>query len=297
MLSPKSLKRRAELLAHARHFFSSRGILEVDTPLLMRGAPLDSYIDPFPVANEEETLYLHTSPEYGMKRLLAHGAPDIYQLSHVYRRGEAGSRHNPEFMMLEWYRLDISFAQMISETVQFLIHMLGKAPVIEMTYREAFQAYAGLSFETLSHEKLSSLLPLSDQARSSSLEELIPLAFAELVEAKFPSNSYCIIKDFPVEQAALAKVEQGVAKRFEVYFKGYELANGYQELQDHQEQRKRFEKVQKTKNLPLDEQFLLALKQGLPACCGVAVGFERLVMLALEEADIRKILPISWEEL
>ncbi|NGX60553.1 MAG: Elongation factor P--(R)-beta-lysine ligase [Chlamydiae bacterium] len=264
-------------------FFAKRGVTEVDVPLLSRSASVDAHIDLVEATCMGTLAFLHSSPEYGMKRLLSKASGDIYQISHVFRDGERGERHNPEFTMVEWYRVGISFQEMIEETVAFVrLFVKGKEGYEMMTYEEAFRKTVG--------------------EFPDSLEERDAL-FSFEVEPQLGKHQVTVIAGFPKEQAALAQIESGgLAERFEVFVDGLELANGYHELADVQEQRERLEEGNKERermgkrSYPVDEGFMQALEQGLPDCCGVAVGFDRLLMLAMGVDRIGEVLPFPWEE-
>lgn len=278
------VSRRANMLRSVRTFFEERHVLEVDCPILSRKASVDTHIDLISALyNQKERLYLHSSPEYHMKRLLALGSGDIYQLGHVFRDGECGSLHNPEFTMIEWYRIGFSFEEMVQETLQICHLFLGKIPATTLSYREAFIQYANLDPFTASVEQLQTQACILSEDRDTLLSAIL----TEKVEPKLQSLTALI--HYPATQAALAKKKEVdgflVAQRFEIYFKGVELANGYHELQDPTEQRARLilaneERKQLGKEeLPIDDDFLAALEKGLPECSGVAVGFDRLLML------------------
>ena len=263
------------MMARCRQFFAIRGVVEVDVPILSRASSVDVYIDPVHAICCNQPAYLHTSPEYGMKRLLAEGMGDIYQLSHVFRDHEAGERHTPEFMMAEWYRVGFSFQQMIEETTDFIRLFLEEIPqeFEEFSYRDAFIHYVG--------------------RYPDSMEERDELLVFE-IEPHFGKGKLTVIRGFPPEQAALSQVNaQGMAERFEIYYQGIELANGYHELTDALEQRRRIVRANQKreqlgkKTLPIDEEFLAALEKGVADCCGVAVGFDRLMMLRHQVEDIR----------
>lgn len=304
------LRDRAAHFDKVRRFFFERNVLEVDCPSLTTGAPVDLHIDLFQVPDPpHSSRYLHSSPEYCMKRLLVEGSGDIYQLGHVFRLGEVGRRHNPEFMMAEWYRVGFTFQQMMKETVEFIHLFLEDLPVEEISYREAILQYAGIDYTTASDEELLSLLkekevPLYEGIENEGRDAILNLLIAELVEPHLGKGKISLLAYYPASQAALAAVVNqdgvAVAERFEAYVEGIELANGYHELADCREQRSRFhlaneERVRHGKNpLPIDEFFLKALEKGLPDCCGVAVGFDRLMMLRRQEATIASILPFSW---
>jgi elongation factor P--(R)-beta-lysine ligase len=247
----ETLRLRAEMLARVRAFFAARGVLEVETPLLSPAAASDPALESIAahVGSLGAIRYLHTSPELAMKRLLASGAGDIYQICAVFRDGEIGRWHQPEFTMLEWYRLGFDDDRLMDEV-----------------------------------EALGVDVPpgLDDDA-------LLDLAFAVGVAPALPREAWTFVHEFPASQAALARIKPShpaVAARFELFASGLELANGFAELTDAREQRRRFEadrEVRRTRGLPLnpiDEDFLAALEQGLPECAGVALGFDRLVAVA-----------------
>ena len=306
----KRLYDRAILLKEARRFFDQRSITEVDCPLLTRQASVDTHIDLIPAYySGKEKRYLHSSPEYGMKRLLAEGMEDIYQLAHVFRDGEWGIKHNPEFMMAEWYRLGFSFEAMIDETIQFIRLFLGELPYEMISYRELFQKYAGFDYLTSTAEELLELakkfhIPLYPTLLDEGKDAILNLILGTVIEPQLGQNQLCVLAYYPASQAALANkrwhgIEQ-VAERFEVYYQGIELANGYHELTDAVEQRQRFIEANQTRLslgkdfLPIDENFLEALEKGLPDCCGVAVGFDRLMMLRQQQIDIAEVLTWGW---
>ena len=284
------------MLAKCRRFFSDRGILEVDCPILGKEAVVDAHIDLIPATyGGKQSCYLHSSPEAGMKRLLAEGIGDIYQLSHVFRDGELGPKHNPEFMMAEWYRTGLAFGEMIDETCDFIRLFLGSMPQETLTYRQAFLEYAGIDPNNASEKQLRDLVPAHSGVQTR--DDLLNIVLGLKVEPRLGQNKLTVITDYPPSQAALAKVENGTARRFEVYCEALELANGYDELADARAQEQRFveanelRKKMGKKTLPVDRNFLNALKNGLPPCCGVAVGFDRLMMLRLGKNEIDEIVP------
>ncbi len=268
------------MLAAARAFFAEKNVMEVDVPILSKCASIDAHIDLIEASCLGKKAFLHSSPEYGMKRLLAEGSGDIYQISHVFRNDERGERHNPEFTMVEWYRCGFTFQEMIAETMAFVQLFLPDAAAFEtLTYRQAFARYVGR-------------LP-------DDLEERDRL-FAFEIEPHLQST---ILYGFPPEQAALAQLdEEGMAARFELFYRGVELANGYHELTDLVEQEKRLDEANEARmkmgkqSYPIDTHFLEALKSGIPNCCGVAVGFDRLMMLRAETSSLADVLSIAWEE-
>ena len=281
------LKDRAQMLHIVRDFFHKRNIMEVDCPALCQFPPIDDHIDPMKCSNGR---YLHTSPEYGMKRLLIEGIGDIYQLSHVFRGKESGSKHNPEFSLIEWYRLNFKLDEMIEETLSLIELFVPKQNVTSFTYKELFLHYAHI-------EPYSEKLTIPNAPESCTHDELLHFVLSTIIEPKFPKNTFTIVTDFPPSQAALAQVKDGVAKRFEIYYGSIELANGYLELENEEEHRHRFNKLNKMRKvpLPLDEHFLTALNKKLPSCCGVAVGFDRLMMIKHPNTKISDIIPFSWE--
>jgi lysyl-tRNA synthetase class 2 len=244
-----------------------------------------------------------------MKRLLSDGLGDCYQLSHVFRQGEIGSKHNPEFMMAEWYRLGFAFEELIEETVQFVRIFLGNLPFEVLSYRDTFKRYAGFDYVTSSNKQLLSYLSKKNiEVYPSVIEEgkdaLLNLILGLIIEPKLGENGLFVLAYYPSTQAALAKTkdynDEKVAERFEIYFKGMELANGYHELADALEQRQRLIQANLHRialgksSLPIDERFLDALEKGLPDCCGVAVGFDRLMMLRHKTSSIDEVIPFAW---
>jgi lysyl-tRNA synthetase class 2 len=304
------LQERAAMLAEARAFFAERNVLEVDTPALSKSACVDTHIDVMRVNVASHLVgYLHTSPEYGMKQLLSQGSGDIYQLSHVFRKGEISPLHTPEFMMCEWYRCGFSFEEMIEETLAFIEFFLGERTAQTFTYREALLRFADLDYvDATTQDLLRALeqhnIPLSDETRKSDRDTLLQCLMSFVVEPRLPENELIVIRDYPATQAALARTQmrgrEAIAERFEVYFNKIELANGYHELADAKEQRKRFEQANLERmalgkeSLPIDEDFLEALERGLPDCCGVAVGFDRLMLLRHGKKDLEEIHIQPW---
>jgi lysyl-tRNA synthetase class 2 len=245
-----------------------------------------------------------------MKRLLTEGIGDIFQLAHVFRQEETGAKHNPEFMMAEWYRLGFSFEEMMSETLDFVRVFLGPIPGRILSYHDAFQNFVGIDPYKSSNQDLLKVLknhelPLYDGVEEESKDNLLNLILGMLIEPHLGKDELIALAYYPASQAALAKTrlrpEGNVAERFEVYYKGIELANGYHELADPKEQRLRFneanlERINLGKeSLPLDEHFLSALEKGLPDCCGVAVGVDRLMMLRHRVKHISEVIAFGWD--
>ncbi len=303
------LRDRADMLAKARRFFSDLCVLEVDVPLLCQGASIDAHIDLIPAEPcDGKRRYLHSSPEYGIKRLLAAGMGDCYQLAHVFRDEECGERHNPEFMMAEWYRLNISFETMIRETVDFVKLFIGDHPYKTITYREAYKQYAGVDYVHASNEELLKAVKATGTIPYKSLltdgkNDLLNMLMIFAIEPALKKEGLCVLSHYPAGQAALARKirigDEEAAERFEVYYRGLELANGYHELSDAKEQRIRFVESNQERTrlgkeqLPIDEPFLKALDK-LPECCGVAVGFDRLMMLRSNSTHINDVIPFGW---
>lgn len=305
------LKKRAELFARIRHFFAKRDVLEVETPLLSQTSVTDPYIMSITAnyksigSNETETRYLQTSPEYAMKRLLAAGSGAIYQLTKSFRQGEVGRLHNPEFTMLEWYRPGFDHHALMDEMQDFFKEVINISGTERFTVQEIFEKYLNLNPHSATiqeliaaaHSRVNNLLDHNEDRNF-----WLDILFSHCIEPHLGKDYPVFLYDFPVSQAALAKIRNEnppVASRFEVYFKGTELANGFHELQDEKEQRKRFEKnlevrgKNKLENIPIDERLLSALKHGLPDCAGVAMGIDRLCLLAFECEKISEVLSFS----
>ncbi len=289
------------MFTNVRAFFTERQVLEVDCPALSRASSIDLHIDPITAGDG----FLHTSPEYGMKRLLAQGLGDIYQLSHVFRKEELGPLHNPEFTLIEWYRVGFSFEEMIEETCD-LIQLFCPAKAIEkISYREAFCKFAKINATTASPEELCRAAEMHGLCPSPEWDRdtLLQLLMGFVIEPQLKGENLFVIYHYPATQAALAKTKRvdniEVAERFEVYYEGIELANGYHELQDAKLQKERLAKAleeRKAHNkelLPIDTAFLRALEHGIPDCCGVAVGFDRLMLLKTEAISLSEILPLG----
>ncbi len=304
------LRARAELLAQVRAFFAGRQVLEVETPLLCRAGVTDPAIEALRVEHGSSIAsprYLQTSPEYAMKRLLAAGSGPIFQVSRAFRDGEAGSRHNPEFTLLEWYRPGFDHHRLMAETAELVCSCLGSREQSIRSYRELFRGQLGIDPFTASLEKLEALARqhLDVGGMTGDRDLWLDLLMSHLIEPQLPNPGLMFVYDFPASQAALARIaeEDGfqVGQRFELYVDGLELANGYCELTDAAEQRARFERDNARRREyglpehPLDEALLAALEHGLPACSGVALGLDRLLMLATGATDIREVLAFDWE--
>tara|TARA_B110000858_G_scaffold89711_2_gene103754 strand:- start:19192 stop:20148 length:957 start_codon:yes stop_codon:yes gene_type:complete len=308
--SLQNLQQRAETLAKIRHFFSERDVLEVETPLLASSTVPDVYIESIAAevmnGGSSQQNFLQTSPEYFMKRLLANGSGSIYQIAKAFRQEEKCARHNIEFTLLEWYRLSYSLDQLMTELEQLVQEILGCGPVSRFSYRQIFQQHLQIDPHEVALEELQQLTSKKVDLSAGDLSktDYLQLLLSNSIEPELPP--YCIIYDYPKEQAALATLaedEHGVvvAKRFEFFAQGMELANGYFELSDPAEQRARFEAdnaTRKKKGLQthaIDEKLISALENGLPSCSGVAVGVDRFLMLLLNAKNIGEVISFDSE--
>lgn len=310
--TPEQLVRRAAALAAVRAFFAERGVMEVDPPALVNAPVTDVNIHSARVELPGDTTRryaLHTSPEYAMKRLLAAGLGDIYYLGHVYRGAERGRLHNPEFTLIEWYRRGATLAALMQEVAALVSRLTGRErPIERLSYRDAFLREAGFDPLAASHATLAShAARLGFDARAvdaSDRDELLELIMGALVGPRLGRGRLTFVHGYPASQAALARLDPDdprTALRFELYADGIELANGFDELSDAAEQRARFEsdlRERRRRGLPvapIDERFLAALDSGLPPCVGVAVGFDRLLMVAEQAERIDAVLPFALE--
>jgi elongation factor P--(R)-beta-lysine ligase len=297
------IKIRSRCFKKARDFLYSKNYFEVDCPILSPYAALDNHIDLI-TTSSSPTYYLHSSPEYGMKKLLSLGAPSIFQLSHVFRAFEKGARHAQEFTMLEFYKLNISFDDFIQETCDLIELFTGKKTREFLSYKDAFIRWMNLNPYKdidLIQKQLDSKLDFD----SSNLDpdDILSMAMSTFIEPQFDKNSLTIVYDFPQTQAALAESKHDlddnyVSYRFEIYHKHLELANGYKELKCSQELKTRFNKLnqlrltQSKDHYPVDEMLLKAMENYFPDCCGVAIGFDRLLMIELEADNISDVLSL-----
>lgn len=304
-----NLLKRAKILAEIRRFFADRGVLEVETPAMSQATVTDIHLVTFqtrfvgPGAAQGLDLWLMTSPEYHMKRLLAAGSGPIYQMGRSFRNEEAGRHHNPEFTMLEWYRPHYDMYRLMNEVDDLLQQVLECQSAESLSYQQAFIRH--LEVDPLSADKtqlreVAEKLGVGDLANAEEdRDTLLQLLFMLGVEPKIGQEKPVFIYHFPATQAALAEIsteDHRVAERFEVYFKGIELANGFRELTDAREQRQRFEQDNRRRaarglpQQPIDNNLLAALEHGMPACSGVALGVDRLVMLALKAESLSEVI-------
>ena len=300
------LRARATLLAEVRTFLSSRGVLEVDTPLLGRFAITDPNIELFEVTTPDGVRFLQSSPEYAMKRLLASGTGDIFQLGKVFRSGEHGSRHNPEFVMLEWYRLDWTHSRLMREVAELVAHILKLSTWQIWSLEALLDHFCQINLHSTTESELKVAAANAGIDIVGDLDKLdyLDLLMTHVVEPGIASWGLVFIVDFLEQQAALSRViERGgnlVAARFEAYVHGVELANGYWEESDPNILTKRFEAdngLRASRGQPvreIDERLISASRAGVPDCAGVAVGFDRLLMLAQGRSELSQVMPFSW---
>lgn len=306
-----TLRLRAQLLGRAREYFAQTGALEVETPVLVQAAVTDVHLESLAVHRSDGTRigFLHTSPEYAMKRLLAAGAPDLYQVARVFREGERGRRHNPEFTMIEWYRLGIDHVGLMRDVDALLRALLEPVrtvgPTVHVTYAEAFEAALDVNPLTAGTAEVETALRRAGVDVPDSLcgdrDGLLDLGMSLRVAPRFARDRITFLRDFPASQAALARVSGPVSARFEAFWGGLELANGFHELGDADEQARRFAADAATRSArgqpqhEADRRFLAALAAGLPACAGVALGFDRVVMVAAGAQAIDDVIAFPVE--
>jgi lysyl-tRNA synthetase class 2 len=312
----EALQLRARLYALIREFFAARGVLEVSTPIMSTAANTDPNIESFQsrfsghVDAGSAQRWLRTSSEFLQKRLLAAGIGDNYELGRVFRNGEAGRRHNPEFTMLEWYRVGWDHRRLIDEAVELVSAALAfagrSAEVKKYTYRDLFVSAVDVDpFAATDAELRSALGNIEIDGEGLNRDDWLDLLLTHRIQPAFPADRITVICDYPATQCALAKIradDPPVAERFELYVGTQELANGYHELTDAAEQRSRFERDNQRRRarglaeMPIDEHLLAALAAGMPECAGVALGIERLLMAMLGTTDIRDVLAFAFAE-
>jgi lysyl-tRNA synthetase class 2 len=310
--SIETMKRRAQLLADVRLFFAQKQVLEVETPILSQAAPTAPYLDSFktdyiPIGTDHrQAYYLQTSAEFAMKRLLAAGYGSIYQVAKVFRNGESGKHHSPEFTMLEWYRVELTLEQLMDEVAELLTLVAGFSDAVRLSYATAFKQYINLDVFDCTDKLLKSLalthIPSLEADFELDRDGWLELLMSDVIEPKLAElETPVFIYDFPASQAQLAKVKTNeggkpVAARFELYAGGLELANGYDELMGTEELRQRFEQDNQQRvslgkqEMPIDAQLLEAMEAGLPQCTGVALGLDRLLMLVSKQENIHQVL-------
>lgn len=309
----ETLRIRASIIKSIRDFFAARGVLEVETPLMCHTSVTDPFIQSIPALwqahadSHEIKYYLQTSPEYAMKRLLAAGSGAIFQICKAFRQGEIGRYHNPEFTMMEWYRPGFNHHDLMDETDELLQLILNKPASTRKSYADIFMENLQLNPHTATLAELANCAKeknISVAATITDCDTWLQLLMSEYIEPRIGQDKPCFIYDFPASQAALARIQTGnppVASRFEIYYRGIELANGFHELQNANEQRIRFEKNQRERKklnfnpMPIDEFLLSALEYGLPDCAGIALGIDRLIMLATDQNNIADVLSLDFK--
>lgn len=297
------LQMRAQLNAQLRAFFQSRNVLEVETSILNQYAVTDLHVDSVAA---DDAKFLHTSPEYAMKRLLAFHKCDIYQLCKVFRAEEKGRFHNVEFTMLEWYRIAWTYQELMEEVAEVIALLVGNFIELQaakfISYQDAFKNYVNIDIQQAGQADY--LRVFGDHAIELNsvltVQQYQEFALDQIIVPKLEKQRMTFVYDFPAEQAALAKInDQGYAERFEMYLGGVELANGFQELTDAQQQFSRFEEDNRKRLLAgktaieIDDEFIAALESGLPECAGVALGIDRLLMAMLGAKNIHEVLNFS----
>ncbi|MBS0351479.1 MAG: EF-P lysine aminoacylase GenX [Proteobacteria bacterium] len=303
----KNLQQRAQILAKIRQFFADRKVMEVETPIVSQFTVTDQHLHSLAVTTPERDYYLQTSPEYAMKRLVAAGYGSIYQISKVFRASEQGARHNPEFTMLEWYRVGFDHFKLMAEVDNLVQHILKTPAAQRISYRELFKQYLGIDIVSCSDKSLTGFIDTQNWLGTSASEldrdTCLQLIMTHAIEPYLGLDVPVFVFDFPASQAALARLtstDPPFGERFELFIKGLEIANGFHELTDYQEQQFRFQRDQKNRQnqgqkVPeIDNRFIAALQHGLPDCAGVALGIDRLIMLAVQANHIDQVIAFPW---
>lgn len=317
-LTWQNAQKRAQILQQIRQFFSERNVIEVETPALSQGTVTDVHLDALScrydflsdsAAGQSTELYLQTSPEFHMKRLLASGYGCIYQIAKAFRHEEAGRFHNPEFTMLEWYRVGFDHFDLMNEVAELLTAVLECGQPHQITYQNLFVTQLGLDPLTADREQLLTIIRQANKLSDWLITEqdndiLLQFIFSEIIEANIGIEVPYFVYNFPKSQASLAKIcpnDERVAQRFECYYQGVELVNGFNELTDAKNQLERFQDDNNKRTglglpkKPIEKQFMSALDEGLPQCAGVALGVDRLIMLALKAKHINEVISFSVE--
>jgi lysyl-tRNA synthetase class 2 len=309
-----ALRLRARANATIRDFFARRGVLEVETPVLSRAGNTDPNMASFSLEfsgrldGAPRTRWLRTSPEFQLKRLLAAGVGDCYELGRVFRDGEAGGRHNPEFTMLEWYRVGIDHRQLAREVAELVgecLALVGRsATVHELTYAQLYAQALGIDPHRASVDGLRAALgDVLIDPEGLTRDDWLDLLMTHRIQPAFAADAITLVHDYPASQCALARIREGdppVAERFELYLGPLELANGYHELVHAMEQRQRFERdldvrrARGDREVPMDARLIAALEAGLPSCAGVALGMDRLLMAMLGTSRIADVLAFDF---
>lgn len=309
----ENLKQRAFLFSEIRRFFVHKGVMEVETPVLSSSGNTDINIESFSseqINTDFSCSYLRTSPEFPLKRLLCSGSGDIYELGKVFRKGEVSKTHNVEFTMLEWYRMGFDYQQLYREVIelfQYLMKMMN-LPIADynvLTYSDCFAKYLNIDLMRVAVADLNKKCIESGYSGSElTRDEALDFLFAVCIQPVLEKDILTVVTLYPASQAALSQINPmdiSTSLRFEIYYQGSELANGYQELTDAEEQRYRFEndnKIRKINNqnpINIDRNLLQAMENGMPECSGVAVGVDRLLMVFTGVSDIRNVISFTSE--
>lgn len=315
------LLERALMLKNIRAFFDGRSVIEVETPLMSHYATTDPHLDSLQSRFREQICYLNTSPEYAMKRLLVSLQKPIYQLCKAFRDDELGSHHNPEFTLLEWYRPGFDMSQLMAEMSELIRYLcdfsqcfsMNKPDFTFISYQQAFEKTTGINPHDTSSKECYQVamsnkieIPQGLGVAAGELNDWLDWLLTQWVLPTFSKHDFTFLYDYPAAQCALAKVEDNaqqipVARRFELFFGEMELANGFDELTDAQEQSQRFQAENKRRKLSgkkvisIDKNFIDALAYGLPECSGVALGVDRLLMALTRSTKIEQVLSFSWD--
>ncbi|MFA6052832.1 MAG: EF-P lysine aminoacylase EpmA [Methylobacter sp.] len=306
------LRLRAQVLADMRRFFAERSVLEVETPLLGQGIGTDPQLEFFTTEYSlpplQQTLFLQTSPEFAMKRLLAAGSGSIYQICKAFRNGESGRFHNPEFTMLEWYRVNFNLPQLMDEVADLIMVLFNGRKPLQATQRLAYQdifiSFTGLDPLVFSYQDycafaLNNRLPEAVDICGLDHAIWLDFIFSHKIQPHLGENALCMVYGYPACQSSLARINEHnslITDRVELFIDGIELGNGFYELADAQEQGRRFDEeiaIRQQRKLPVtvkDERLIAALKTGLPECSGIAIGLDRLLMLLSNSAAIGDVL-------
>ncbi len=311
--SLETLRQRAKIIRSIRQFFDQREFLEVETPLLSHDTVVDRYLDPFEVqvATNKPPMYLQTSPEFGMKRLLAGGAEKIFQITRAFRRDEAGASHNPEFTMLEWYEIGADYDRGIQTLQDFINALIPEKKTIRLSFSEIFRRLVNIDPLTIDEKTLRVVATKMANAETINFDHfdrdnLLNWMLASHIQQHVGIDTPTVVFDWPESQAALAKTRREptgvmVAERYELYIAGEEIANGYHELLDPIELLRRNQQNNQLRiregkpTLPEQSRLLDAMKFGLPACSGVALGIDRLVMKILGLDDLSQVISFPFE--
>jgi len=316
--SLEMLKTKARLLSKLRSFFAEKNILEVQTPILSHAGNTEPTLESFVIQQHEnpqqkiQPSFLNTSPEFAMKRLLAAGSGSIYQITPAFRQDEQGKKHNPEFTLLEWYRIDFDHHALMGEVNALVRFVADGVLSLERSqfysYQDAMKKFADIDpFDSTNDELKAATVKAGIDVvgmDEASQDSWLDLLMSQVVEKNLPLNCPVFIYDYPASQAALAKIRKGspdVAERFELYINGMELANGFHELRDAKEQAERFHNEQQQRQktgqqgIPADHHLIDALKCGLPDCAGVAIGLDRLLMVLAKATHIDEVLTFPFE--